>query len=225
MRAEGSEPGDLRRFLVVEGDVRLRDLLGTLLSPAGWRPVLVGSGAEAIAELRRPPPVAVAFVALALADGDGVTLIRRLTTEHPDLPVVVLSACTEERRIVDAFRAGARGYLFKEDLGEGVAAALACVLAGGAPMSHAVARLVLAQLRAESPMPRAGASPATTLTDRECQVVAHFARGFSYGQVAAVLGISANTVRSYVRAIYEKLRVCSKTEAVLAALRLGLLTA
>jgi len=60
------------------------------------------------------------------------------------------------------------------------------------------------------------------LTERERQVVEQFARGLSYAQVAGVLDISSNTVRTYVRAVYDKLRVTSKTEAVMVALRLGL---
>ena len=90
-------------------------------------------------------------------------------------------------------------------------------------MSPAVARFVLDQLRGPE-APRAARAPAPILTERERQVVGQLARGLSYNQVASVLDISANTVRTYVRGIYEKLCVCSKTEAVLAALRLGLIS-
>jgi DNA-binding NarL/FixJ family response regulator len=89
-------------------------------------------------------------------------------------------------------------------------------------MSRAVARLVLRQICADNqPVPPADDRP--TLTDRQRQVVEQLARGLSYAQVAVVLNISANTVRTYVRIIYDKLFVCSKTEAVMAALRFGLI--
>src|SRR5205807_48428 len=100
------------------------------------------------------------------------------------------------------------------DLGRGLEAALTEALAGGAPMSRAVARLVLAQLRRNGG-PAALPTDSPALTERERQVVEQLARGLAYDQVAVVMSISANTVRTHVRAIYEKLSVCSKTEAVL----------
>jgi DNA-binding NarL/FixJ family response regulator len=217
-------PDHDKPLLVVEDDPRLRDLLGSVLCPPGWRPVLTGTGAEALQRLAAGCAPAVAVVDLGLPDMDGVQLIQRLAETRPSLPIVVLTVCTEERRILEAIRAGARGYLFKEDLGRGLAAALDEALAGGAPMSRAVARLVLQQVRRD-PEPPASAADRPVLTDRERQVVEQLARGLTYDQVGSVLDISANTVRSYVRAIYEKLCVCSKTEAVLAALRLGLIGA
>jgi DNA-binding NarL/FixJ family response regulator len=219
-----------RRLLVVEDDERVRGLLGTALCPPGWEPVLAGNATEALAQLRRDADIGVALVDLGLPDLDGVELIKRISAAYPLLPAVVLTVCTEERKILEAFRAGARGYLFKEDLANRLAPALEEALAGGAPMSRAVARLVLAQVREE----RDDASDATKttipaasrpiVTERERQVIEQLARGLSYSQVAGILDISSNTVRSYIRTIYEKLAVCSKTEAVLVALRLGIVS-
>jgi DNA-binding NarL/FixJ family response regulator len=216
--------GGKRRLLVVEDDPRLRGLLGTVLCPVGWDPVLAATGGEALASLRDDQDIRVALVDLGLPDVDGVELIGRMSAAHPLVPTIVLTVCTEERKILDAFRAGARGYLFKEDLTRVLAPALDEALAGGAPMSRAVARLVLAQIRdaAEPAAPAASAS-APAVTERERQVIEQLARGLSYAQVGGVLDISPNTVRSYIRTIYEKLAVCSKTEAVLEALRLGIL--
>lgn len=214
--------GGKRRLLVVEDDPRLRDLLGTVLCPVGWDPVLAATGGEALASLRDDNDIQVALVNLGLPDVDGVELIARMSAAHPLVPTIVLTVCTEERKILDAFRAGARGYLFKEDLTRVLAPALAEALAGGAPMSRAVARLVLAQIR-DTAEPAAPAASTPVVTERERQVIEQLARGLSYAQVGAVLDISPNTVRSYIRTIYEKLAVCSKTEAVLEALRLGIL--
>jgi DNA-binding NarL/FixJ family response regulator len=211
-----------RRLLVVEDDARLRTLLTTFFCPPGWKAVPASSGGEALARLREEP-VSVALVDLGLPDIDGVDLIRKLSSNHPGMPVIVLTVCTEERRILDSFRAGARGYLFKEDLGHGLAAALEEALAGGAPMSRAVARLLLDQLRRDASSSQRDKELSAGFTDRERQVIEQLARGLTYGEVGIVLGISANTVRTYVRAIYEKLCVGSRTEAVLMALRLGIL--
>lgn len=220
--------GRKRHLLVVEDDQRVRGLLGTVLCPAGWEAVLAGNGAEALAHLRADADIGVALVDLGLPDVDGVELIKRISATHPLLPAVVLTVCTEERRILEAFRAGARGYLFKEDLANLLAPAIEEAVAGGAPMSRAVARLVLAQLRDDAPgeaaTPPVPATSRSIVTERERQVIEQLARGLSYSQVAGILQISSNTVRSYIRTIYEKLAVCSKTEAVLVALRLGIVS-
>jgi DNA-binding NarL/FixJ family response regulator len=181
----------------------------------------VCSGAEAMAQLSKVAPQ-VALVDLGLPDISGVELIRRIAAACPNLPIVVLTVCTEDAQILEAFRAGARGYLFKEDLGRDLVPALDEALAGGAPMSRPVARLVLEQLREAEVTERPSAPPLPALTDRERQVVEQLARGLSYELVGTVLGISTNTVRTYIRTIYEKLCVCSRTEAVVVALRLGL---
>jgi DNA-binding NarL/FixJ family response regulator len=224
-RASESE-ASRRRLLVIEDDERLLRLLGTSLCPAGWQPVLAATGAAALAHLRAKALPEAALVDLGLPDVDGVSLVRQLTAAHPTLPLVILTVCTDERRILEAFRAGACGYLFKEDLASTLAPALDEAVAGGAPMSRAVARLLLAQVRGDA---RADAAvvpgdPRPDLTSRERQVIEQLARGLSYDDVAQVLEISPNTVRTHVRAIYEKLAVSSKTEAVLMALRLGLVS-
>lgn len=212
-----------RRLLVVEDDERLLRLLGTSLCPSGWQPVLAATGAEALAHLRADAAPSVALVDLGLPDLDGVELVRHLAAAHPTMPVLILSVCSDERRILEAFRAGACGYLFKEDLAGALAPALDEAVVGGAPMSRAVARLLLAEVRGEV---RAAAPTESRpgLTSRERQVIEQLARGLSYDDVARVLEISPNTVRSHVRTIYEKLAVSSKTEAVLLALRLGLVS-
>ena len=95
-------------------------------------------------------------------------------------------------------------------------------LHGGSPMSPAVARIVLSELRT----PTAIAPPCNSmaaLTARECGVIEELARGLSYSDVALCLDISVNTVRAHVRSIYDKLSVTSKTEAVVEALRLGVI--
>jgi len=211
-----------RRLLVVEDDDRILALLGTVFCPAGWVALQAGSGAEAMARLREDSDLAVALVDLGLPDVQGVDLIRQISATRPLLPMVVLSVCTDERKILDAFRAGARGYLFKEDLATLLAPALEEALAGGAPMSRAVARLVLDQLHEDAPEPDPPAASRPLVTERERQVIEQLARGLSYSQVGGMLNISSNTVRSYIRTIYEKLAVCSKTEAVMEALRLGI---
>jgi DNA-binding NarL/FixJ family response regulator len=92
-------------------------------------------------------------------------------------------------------------------------------------MSAAVARLVLRELRSlPSAGGVAGSAQRGTLTTRELEVVEHLRRGLTYDEVGAALGVSTNTVRTYIRSVYEKLQVSTKTEAVLEVLRRGWLS-
>jgi DNA-binding NarL/FixJ family response regulator len=209
-----------QRVLVVEDDRRLRALIPGLMGGHGLVVTCVGSARDALASLDAVDPDVV-VVDLGLPDMDGVDLIEILRARRPATPVVVLTIASSEARIMAALRKGACGYLFKEDLGRRLAPAIADAFDGGAPMSPAVAQLVLAQVRA----PRAlRPSSDATLTPREQEVIEHIARGLTYDEVAVSLGVTVNTVRTHIRVLYGKLDVTTKTEAVMAALRLGLLT-
>ncbi len=208
-----------RHVLVVEDDSRYRRALHAVLVGAGLEPTFAGSVRETLSALAGPA-FEVCLVDLGLPDGDGVELIRRLSRGSAAPPIIVISVATEERRILDALRAGATGYLFKEDAGR-VAQAIEEAFDGGAPMSPRVARIVLHELRAGQDT--APTSTSASLTRREKEVVQLLAKGLSYSQVGTALSVSANTVRTHVRSIYDKLAVSTKTEAVLEALRLGVI--
>ncbi|HVJ91723.1 MAG TPA: response regulator transcription factor [Labilithrix sp.] len=178
------------------------------------------STARSVAETRAVRAIPdIAFVDLALPDGDGVDLVEELSRSWPEVPLVVLTVNRAQERVLAAFRAGARGYVYKEDVARRLPRIIEEAREGGAPMSPEVARRVLG-LVAQLPPARAVEEP---LTPRELEVVSQFAAGATYEQAAAALGTSINTVRSQVREVYRKLSVGTRTEAVLAALQLGLL--
>lgn len=162
-----------------------------------------------------------ACIDLGLPDMDGVELISMLSARWPELPTIVLTVATQDARILAAIRAGACGYLFKEDAGARLVSAIDDALAGGAPMSRGVAKLVLQ--RARSADDGAIATHLSELSQRERDVLALLAQGQSYEEVAGALGLSINTVRTHIRSLYVKLAVTSKGDAVLAATRLGIL--
>jgi DNA-binding NarL/FixJ family response regulator len=209
------------RLLLVDDDRPFCDLVRPLLDPAFELRVVHGV---------RDAVAAVAFCAdvvivdLILPDGDGVDVISRLALGDPELPILVLSSVDNDTRVLGALRAGARGYLFKEDVAQ-LARSVDELRCGQSPMSAGVARLVLRELRS---LPGAGGVAGVvqrgTLTTRELEVVEHLRRGLTYEEVGAALGVSTNTVRTYIRSVYEKLQVSTKTEAVLEVLRRGWLS-
>jgi DNA-binding NarL/FixJ family response regulator len=205
--------------LIVEDDPQLVVSLRALFESQPIRLRIASSIAQAnLAIAERTPEVA--FIDLGLPDGDGVDLIASWTSRFAALPLVVLTVTSDEQRIRAAIRAGAVGYLLKSDLGgDRLIQAIAEAQAGGAPLSGPVARLLLQEVRSPA---RAASPSAPTLTPREQVTLQLLAEGTTYAATATSLGVSINTVRCYVRAIYEKLAVSTKTEAVLAAMRLGM---
>jgi DNA-binding NarL/FixJ family response regulator len=210
--------------LFVEDDLRYQRSIAALLPPSGLAVTFASSGKEALRLLPSVKPD-VCVVDLGLPDMAGDELIRELTRLRPGLPIVVLSVVSSEAKIIGALRAGAAGYLLKEDAARLLTRALDEALLGGAPMSTSVAQMVLSELRAVGSQKAPATGQERPLTRREIEIVEYLARGLSYENVGTALGISANTVRAHIRSIYDKLVVASKTEAVMAALRLGLLQA
>ena len=163
---------------------------------------------------------------LQLSDGSSIPLIQLAVEKQ--MAVLVLTVWDDDDNVYKALSAGASGYLLKGDATTRVAESLAILRDGGAPISPTIARRLLDDFRgrARAPAPSAGAtahdgSPdASDLTDREREIIELFAKGATYEDVARMLSMSVNTVRHHVRAMYRKLHVCSKAEAVTTAYRL-----
>jgi len=150
---------------------------------------------------------------------DGVESVRRLKAIAPEVLVVMLTVFDDPRSVVEAICAGADGYLAKREAATDVVEQARVVLAGGSPLTPAVARHVLGALRATS-APRRG--PSIELSRREREVLTLLVDGCAYKQVADRLTLSIDTVRTYIRTLYRKLQVHSVAEAVSRALREGL---
>jgi DNA-binding NarL/FixJ family response regulator len=166
----------------------------------------------------------VLLVDLALPDGNGLDLIARARTlRGKTVKVIVISVFGDVVNVVKAIEAGADGYLLKGSDTDQAAKAIADVLAGGAPISPAVAGHILARLRsipaaAEAPQAQVG-----SLTERERDVLSDLAKGYTYKEVAKRQGISHHTVADHVKAIYRKLSVRSRGQAVFEAMQNGII--
>lgn len=161
---------------------------------------------------------------LGLPDGSGLDAIPALKAQG--IRALVITAFGDRDTVVAALEAGADGYLLKDSPAEAVLEGIRVTLDGGAPISAAAAVFLLEQLRrgAVSGSSAAGmAQPDSTerLTGREAQLLTLFSRGHSYKSAARELGISPLTVGDHVKAIYRKLAVNSRGEAVYAAVQRG----
>lgn len=143
---------------------------------------------------------------------DGLRLVR---TQHPDLPILMLTVFDDNQHVFDAIKAGADGYLLKKTPPEKLTAYIRDAYEGGAPMTSSIARQVL-QLFARQPSDK---KDTYNLSEREKEVLQLLVNGYSYKMIAGEIFISIDTVRSHIKKIYEKLHVNSKSEAVAKAFR------
>ena len=214
------------RVAVVEDDKRYRESLEMLLRHApGFS--LAASFPAALPALGAAKTLVhegglgwdVVLMDLGLPDISGIDATRRLKKLAPHLRIVILTVFEEPPRILDAICAGADGYLLKKTPPSELLAQMQLVRSGGAPLTAGVATVVLGFVRgADSPAGHAD-NGSIALSAREQGVLRALTRGLAYKQVADELGISIDTVRTHIRAIYEKLQVHSATEAVSRALR------
>jgi DNA-binding NarL/FixJ family response regulator len=204
-------------IVLVEDDARTAAAVKMLMARAAGHDVRLAATAAAGERLVRELGPDLVVVDLGLPDRDGVDLIRALRRHVPGSPILVLTSATQPQRILQALRAGARSYLFKDDIAAKLETAVDELLAGGAPLSSGAARAVLDELDLES------RDLAPVLSRQEVRVLELVAIGFGYDEIAREMGVSINTVRTHVRSLYGKLGVVTGAEAVNLGWRLGLL--
>jgi DNA-binding NarL/FixJ family response regulator len=143
---------------------------------------------------------------------EGVRLLRE---KHPRTQVLMLTVYGSEDRILESLCNGACGYLLKKTPPAELLEAIRDAHEGGSPMSSEIARKVVSLLRETGAAPSAGQG----LTPQEVRLLGLLAEGYSYQGSAARLNVSVNTVRNYIRSIYDKLQVHTRSEAVSKGLR------
>lgn len=151
----------------------------------------------------------VVLMDINLPGMNGVECVRQLKPRHPDLQIVMLTIYDNLEQVFEALTAGATGYLLKQTPPEALLEALRDVAHGGSPMSSQIARKVVQSFHAGTP-----SGEVDKLSDRERDVLDFLAKGFLLKEIAEQLGLGYDTVRTYVRRIYEKLHVHSRAQAV-----------
>ena len=204
------------KVAIVEDDEGIRTSLASLVRRA---PALRCAGdypdAEtALKEIPRHPPDVV-LMDINLPGMNGVECVRQLKTAMPGLQVLMLTVYEDSDSLFNSLKAGASGYLLKRTASARLLEAIRDVHAGGSPMTPQLARRVVQFFSRSSE----GASPVSRLTPGEKDFLDQLANGYAYKEIADRMKISIDTVRSYVRTVYEKLHVHSRTEAVVKYLR------
>jgi DNA-binding NarL/FixJ family response regulator len=218
--------------VAIEDDPQYRSSLELLFSRTSDFELVdsFGSPAAALARLdndRSTPGWDLVLMDVDLPGMNGIDCTRSIKQRLPDTAVVVLTVFEERATIVAAICAGADGYLLKHTSAADLLTQLRAIAMGGAPLSAGVARTVLDLVRRVGPVAtddpdQAGGTDRLGLTDRELDVLRCLVEGMSYKRTAQQLGISIDTVRSYIRSVYSTLQVHNVAEAVSRALREGI---
>jgi DNA-binding NarL/FixJ family response regulator len=214
--------GALRLLLIETGVLLERTFTGQ-----GYGLTRVVGRGEALATVKRLRPAA-AIVHLEPQQENDASFVRAMA-RATIAPVLLVTARTGERRIVELLKAEAAGLLFEEDVATRLLGSIPELVKGGTPLSNEVSHLVMARARRHSSQLIAAAEvshaqpPTTLLAGRKREILGMLAKGLSYDQIGVALDISVNTVRSHVREIYSALEVTSKVEAVMVGLELGLI--
>jgi DNA-binding NarL/FixJ family response regulator len=201
---------------IVEDDEEIRASLSERIKDsAGLKLVCCCADAEtALAELPLCNPNVV-LMDINLPKMDGIECVRRLKAQLPDAQFVMLTVYEDNNRLFQSLTAGASGYLLKRTTPAKLLAAIREAQSGGSPMTPQIARRVVQYFRR---LPQNGGE-LEKLTPRETDVLDQLAKGYRYKEIVENLGISQGTLNGYIRSVYEKLHVQSRTEAVVKYLK------
>jgi DNA-binding NarL/FixJ family response regulator len=207
------------RVLIADDQTLFRSGLSRLLD-ADERIKVVGEatdGAEAV-KLAAALKPDVVLMDVKMPNLDGIEATRRIASENPKIKVVMLTTFEADNHVIQALKAGACGYVLKDSQPEAIVTSILAVVSGERVMASAVANRVLEMLT--------GASTPKEfydgLTVREVEILKMLATGMVNKQIAFKLKISEKTVRNHVSNMYQKLNIYDRSQAVLYAVRKGL---
>lgn len=215
------------RIALVDDDTGFQTAVAEALKLASDMMLVSVSGTLAAGlKLLKSPPVDILIVDLGLPDGSGITLVQQAYQLWPTCNIMVSTTFADESNVMKSLEAGATGYLLKDSSQQNLINELRSLHSGGSPISPLIARKILMRFRPEQilvkNLPSAGES-CVTLSAREQEVLELITKGFTSNEIAALLSVSHHTVLTFVRRIYAKLKVNSKTEAIYEARIQGLL--
>ena len=176
-----------------------------------------GDGSEAV-KLAGSLQPDVVLMDLKMPNVDGIEATRQIVSSHPGVKVLLLTTFEADNHVIQALKAGASGYILKDSRPDSIVSSLLAVMAGERVMASAVANRVLEMLTGTT-TPKEFYDG---LTGREIEILKLLAGGMANKQIAYKLKISEKTVRNHVSNMYEKLNIYDRSQAVLYAVRKGL---
>lgn len=218
--AEAANTQSNRRVAIVEDDPNLRDHFVEIVSAVDDIDI-VGTASSLLAGrnlIRLKPDLFL--LDIGLPDGSGLDLVPEIS-EAIEAKILIVTSFGDRETVVGAIRAGANGYLLKDSAPDDIVSAIKCTLEGAAPVSPAAATYILETMKEGEPLVEAAVEEDQDLSVREVELLNLFARGLTYKEAATQMGISPLTVGNYVKSIYSKLAVHSRSEAVYEALKTG----
>jgi DNA-binding NarL/FixJ family response regulator len=194
--------------LVVDDHALMRAGLSGLIAGAPDMRLVgtAGDGVQAIEAVARLVP-RVVLMDLSMPVMDGMSATRRITEEHPDVEVLVLSSFSDQDRVMEALDAGAIGYVLKDTDPNDLLEAIRSAARGHSPLDPQVARTILHARRHPAPV--------VELTEREQEVLALVGRGMATKQIARALGIREGTVKAHLTSVFQRVGVRDRTSAAL----------
>lgn len=173
-------------------------------------------------------PADVLLVDLGLPDGSGIDVIRAAHAKWPGCGIMVSTAFGDEMHVMQSLEAGAAGYLLKDSAAHSMVTEIRNIYQGGSPISPLIARQILMRFwQPGKPILETEElsleKSRVVLSAREQEVLQFITKGFTSDEIAGLMSVSRHTVQTFVRRIYSKLQVNSKTEAIYEARSQGLL--
>ena len=202
----------VHQVVIVEDDSLFREsFMETIATAGSWAVSGCHVRAEsAIDAIPKNLPHAV-IVDIQLPGMSGIELVRALKPLCPDTQFLMVTVFEDADKVFEALAAGASGYMLKRDVHARLLESLDDVLAGGAPMSSAIARKVVQHFR----LPVQEPGEDFHLTQRETETLDLLVKGYFYKEIASELGIRIDTVAFHLGNIYRKLQVRTRSEAIL----------
>jgi DNA-binding NarL/FixJ family response regulator len=217
------------RVALVEDDVNFQNALIEAIQTAPDMLLLQVAGTRELGlRMLKESPADVLLVDLGLPDGSGIDVIRAAHTSWPGCNIMVSTTFGDELHVMQSLEAGAAGYLLKDSTPERMIFEIRSLYSGGSPISPLIARQILMRFRHNEDKPDSAAKTqpdknSAALSAREMEVLELITKGFTSDEIAALISVSRHTVLTFIRRIYAKLEVNSKTEAIYEARKQGLL--
>ena len=195
---------------IIEDDNVTRETLKSIIQTTdGFECAGTFADAESGLEFLTGNPADIVLMDIHLPVMDGIECVRQLKQVQPEIQFIMCTIFQDDESVFNALKAGATGYLLKNDDPGKIIDAIRELHAGGSPMTPQIARRVLESFNKHS-----ANEEIHQLTKRESEMLGLLAKGFRYKEIADKLNISSATVRTHIYNIYQKLHVQSRTDAI-----------